>query len=112
MSIKIIVSNKLKFKVKGTIKDEEGRDQPFDFALTCTRLDQDQIKAKLGPSGDDTSVVDFMLEVIEDWQGVRDAEDKPMAFTEAAYRELCRIPGVSVVAFRTYLAEVGAKEKN
>ena len=87
MAIKIIVSNKLKFKVKGTIKDEEGRDQPFDFTLTCTRLDQDQIKAKLGPNADDTSVVDFML-------------------------ELCRIPGVSVVAFRTYLAEVGAKEKN
>jgi hypothetical protein len=112
MAIKIIVSHKLKFKVRGTIKDEEGRDQPFDFSLICTRLDQDEIKAKLGPGGDDTSVVDFMLEVIEDWQGVRDTEDKPMIFTEHNYRSLCRIPGVSVVAFRTYLAEVGAKEKN
>lgn len=112
MSIRIVVSNKLKFKVKGTIKDEEGKDQPFDFTLTCNRLDQDQIKAKLGPSGDDTSVVDFMLEVIEDWQGVRDPDDYPLPFSEANYRALCKIPGVSVVAFRTYLAEVGAKEKN
>jgi hypothetical protein len=57
-------------------------------------------------------VADFMLEVIEDWQGVRDADDQPMQFTEAAWRQLCKIPGVSLVAFRTYLAEVGAKEKN
>lgn len=112
MSIKIIVSDKLKFKVKGTIKDEEGRDQPFDFTLTCNRLNQDQINAKLGPMGDDPSVLDFMLQVIEDWQGVRDEENKPMPYTEDNYRGLCKIPGMSVVVYRTYLAEVGAKEKN
>lgn len=111
MGIKIVVSNLVKFKVRGTIKDEAGTDQPFDFHLTCRRLDADQIKTKLADSSE-TSVADFMLEVIEDWQGVRDAEDQPMQFTEAAWRQLCKIPGVSLVAFRTYLAEVGAKEKN
>ncbi|MCA3303794.1 MAG: hypothetical protein INF98_16690 [Roseomonas sp.] len=111
MSIKIVVSNLVKFKVKGTIKDEAGTDQPFDFHLTCRRLDEDQIKTKLADNSE-TSVTDFMLEVIEQWQGVRDAEDKPMDFTEAAWRQLCKIRGVSLVAFRTYLAEVGAKEKN
>jgi hypothetical protein len=111
MGIKIVVSNLVKFKVKGTIKDEAGTDQPFDFHLTCRRLDADQIKTKLADNSE-TSVADFMLEVIEDWQGVRDADDQPMQFTEAAWRQLCKIPGVSLVAFRTYLAEVGAKEKN
>lgn len=111
MGIKIVISDKLKFKVKGTIKNEEGVDQPFDFGLTCRRLDSDGIKTKLSDNSE-TSVIDFMLEVIEDWQGVRDAEDKPLAFSEAAWRELCKIPGVGVVAFRTYLSEVGAKEKN
>jgi len=111
MSIKIVVSDKLKFKVKGTIKNEAGVDEPFDFSLTCLRLDSDGIKSKLSDNSE-TSVVDFMLEVIEDWQGVRDADDKPLPFSDVAWRNLCKIPGVSVVAFRTYLAEVGAKEKN
>ena len=111
MSIKIVVSNLVKFKVRGTIKDEAGTDQPFDFHLTCRRLDADQIKTKLADSSE-TSVADFLLEVIEGWSGVRDADDKPMDFSDGAWRQLCKIPGVAIVAFRVYLSEVGAKEKN
>jgi hypothetical protein len=111
MGIKIVVSNLVKIKVRGTIKDEAGTDQPFDFSLTCRRLDADQIKTKLSDNSE-ASVSDFMLEVIEDWAGVRDADDKPLPFSESAWGQLCKIPGVSLVAFRTYLSEVGAKEKN
>ena len=110
MAIKIVVSPTLKFKVRGTIKDEAGIDQPFDFHLTARRLDAEQIQAKLRDG--ETSVVDFMLGVVEDWSGVKDADDKALPFSEAAYRELARIPGVAQVAFRTYLLESGAKEKN
>lgn len=111
MAIKILVSDRTKFKVKGTIKDEAGADQPFDFSLTCKRLDADQIQAKLRGESD-ASVTDFLADVVEGWAGVKDADDKPMDFDEDHFRALCRIPGIAGLAFRTYLVEVGAKEKN
>lgn len=111
MAIKIVVSNTVKFKVKGTIKDEAGVDQPFDFWLTCTRLDSDQIQAKLRGESE-ASVTDFLVDVVEDWSGVKDADDKSIPYSEEALRQLCRITGVAALTFRTYLSEVGAKEKN
>ena len=111
MGIKIVISNTVRFKVKGTIKDEAGTDQPFDFSLTCMRLDAEQIQAKLR-SESDASVIDFLADVVEDWSGVKDADDKALPYSEEHLRALCRIPGIAQVAFRTYLAEAGAKEKN
>lgn len=111
MAIKLVISNRLKFKVRGTIKDEAGIDQPFDFSLICARLDTDQIQTKI-KSDSEVSVLDFMVDVIEDWSGVRDEEDQPLAYSEENFRRLCKIAGVGMVAYRTYMAEVGAKEKN
>lgn len=111
MAIKIVVSDTVAFKVRGTINDAAGVAQPFDFKLTCIRLDSDQINVKL-KSDTDASLTDFMADVVEDWSGVRDAQDQPLPYSEAGLRQLCKIPGVASVAFRTYLSEVGAKEKN
>ena len=111
MAIKIVISDTVGFKVKGTINDAAGVAQPFDFGLTCTRLDAEQIEKRL-KSDSDASIADFLADVIEDWTGVRDADDKQIPYTEAALRQLCNIPGVGGLAFRTYLAEVGAKAKN
>lgn len=111
MAIKIIVSDTVAFKVRGTINDAAGAAQPFDFKLTCVRLDTDQIEGKLKGNAD-ASLADFMAEVVEDWSGVKDADDKPLPYSEASLRQLCKIPGVAAVAFRAYLSEVGAKEKN
>lgn len=111
MAIKIIISDTVGFKVKGTINDAAGVPQPFDFSLTCVRLDHDQIQAKLKVDNAE-SFVEFICSVVRGWSGVRDADDKPMEFSEEAYRQLCKIPGVASMAFYTYLKEVGAKEKN
>lgn len=111
MAIKITVSDKVGIKVKGTIQNEAGVPQPFDFGLVCLRLDADQIQASLKDESEKT-LIDFMLDVVEDWSGVRDADDKPMPFTADNYRALCKIPGVAMLAFRAYMADVGAKEKN
>jgi len=111
VAIKIVISDTVGIKVKGTINDASGVAQPFDFALTCTRLDAEQIQAKL-KSESESSITDFLLDVITGWSGVRDADDKPLPYTEDALRQLCKIPGVSSLAFKTYLVEVGAKEKN
>jgi hypothetical protein len=111
MGIKIVIEDKVRFKVKGVIRDEAGIDQPFDFSLTCLRMDADQIKAKLS-SDSDASIFDFLVDVVEDWAGVRGGDNALVPYSEDALRELCRIPGVAAVAFRTYLSEVGAREKN
>lgn len=108
MAIKITVSDTVSFKVKGTINDAAGVEQPFDFRLTCLRLDTDQIQAKFKA---DETVIDFLADVVQDWTGVRD-DDKPVPYSDAALRQLCKIPGVSGIAYKSYLQEVGAKEKN
>ncbi len=111
MAIKIVISDTVGFKVKGAINDAAGVPQAFDFNLTASRLDADQIQAKL-KTDSEASITDFLADVIEGWSGVRDADDKPLAYSEDNLRALCKIPGLAGLAFRTYLAEVGAKEKN
>lgn len=111
MAIKIIVSNIVGFKVKGTINDAAGIAQPFDFSLTCKRLNAEQIQAKL-KSDTDTSITDFMVDVVSGWSGVKDEDDKQLPYSEEALRQLFEIAGVAGVSFRTYMSEVGAKEKN
>lgn len=107
MAIRIVVSNTLRFKVKVTIKNALGAAEPFDFDLTCKRLQAEELSNLEG-----AIFADFLAGVILDWSGVQDADNNPLPYSEAALRELCKIPGLSAVAFRTYLAEVGAKEKN
>jgi hypothetical protein len=111
MAIKIVISDTVGFKVKGTINDAAGVPQAFDFNLTAVRLDADQIQNKLKTESE-ASVTDFLCDVIEGWGNVRDADDKQLPFSEANLRLLCKIPGVAGLVFRTYLSEVGAKEKN
>lgn len=111
MSIKIVVSNTVAFKVEGTINDEAGIAQPFNFKVTATRLDSDQIQTKLKTESD-ASLADFLSGVLQDWAGVLDADSKALPYSEANLRALTRIPGVAALVFQTYLAEVGAKAKN
>lgn len=109
MAIKIIVSDTVGFKVKGTINDAAGNPQPFDFKLTCTRLETDALATKIKSEG---SITDFLLDVVTDWYDVKDEDGKQIPFSADALRQLCAIPGVAYVAYRTYTTEVGAKEKN
>ena len=111
MAIKISIGNKVRFKVRGTLKDENGNDQPFDFSLTCVRLDADKIQSKLR-SDSEASVTDFLADVAEDWTGVKGADDKDLPYSTDNLRELLKIVGLATLAFHTYLKEVGAKEKN
>ena len=111
MAISIVISDTVGFKVKGSINNAAGTPQPFDFNLTCTRLDADEIQEKL-KADSEASLTDFLVDIATGWSGVRGADDKPMDYTEQALRQLCKIPGVAGLAFRTYLNEVGAKEKN
>lgn len=111
MAISIVVSDTVGIKVKGTLVDSAGITQPFDFRLTCTRLDSDQISAKL-KNDPESSITDFLIDVVQDWSGVRDADGKPVPYSESALQQLCKLQGVAMLALRAYLSDVGAKEKN
>ncbi|CAN7410571.1 hypothetical protein LJR074_002597 [Acidovorax sp. LjRoot74] len=111
MSISLVVSPKVKFPVKGSIKDESGVDKPFDFTLTCKRLDTDEIQAKKNEDGS-YIYADFMAGVIEDWSGVKDKDNQAVLYTTDAWQALSKIPGVAALAWQAYMRENGAKEKN
>lgn len=111
MSISIVISPKVKFKVKGTMKNEAGVDQPFDFDLICTRLDTEEIQAM---KTEDGSFVfsDFMADVIEDWSGVKSEDKQAIPYSVESWKALSKIPGVAALAWQTFMRENGAKEKN
>lgn len=111
MAIKIVISDTIKFNVKGTIKNASGVDDAFTFGLTCKRLDAEQIQARL-QTDTESSLVDFFADLVDDWHGVRGEDDKALPYSPDALRQLFKIPGIAGLTFRTYLAEVGAKEKN
>lgn len=110
MALKLVVRNKLRVPVKGTIADENGKPVPFSFVLLCTRLNQTEVDETL--KNKDESVVDFFQRVTNGWEDVLDANSQPMAFDAdnlAAVLEQAGLPGV---CFQAYLKEVGAAAKN
>jgi len=109
MALSILISDRVKFKVSGTINDENGTAQPFDFSLVCKRLDADTIQTKLAEDG---SMIDFLKEVTEDWSGVRGEENKPIPYSADALATVFKIPGIAALSFKAYLSQVGGKEKN
>ena len=111
MSIKIVVSDTVKFAVKGSIRNAAGVDEPFGFNLVAKRLDAEEIRARL-QGQDDQPLAEFFSELVEDWSGVRGADDKPLPYNLDNLRALFKLPGLAALTFRTYLTEVGAKEKN
>lgn len=111
MSFTLVIDAKVGFKVKGFTNNAKGVAVPFDFKLTCLRLDADQIQDKLKQETD-ASIAGFLGDVIEDWEGVRDADGKAIPYSTDALEQVCKMAGLGGLIFRTYLAEVGAKEKN
>lgn len=112
MAIKIVISDTVGFKVKGTINDAAGVAQPFDFGLTAKRLTNEQIDAKLGGDFTEPSIMTFMADITEGWSAVRGDDDKPLPYSEENLRALCKIPGLLFLAFKCYREETGVKAKN
>lgn len=115
MAIKIVVSDKVKFPVKGNIKNEQGVDEAFSFFLVCRRLPQSEFEKRIADgreSESGNSYTNFLVDVAEGWEGVKDAAGQPVPFTEDNLRALCDIPGVAGITYFAYLHEGGARAKN
>lgn len=109
--LKLIVSDKVKFPVEGTYKDETGVQKKFDFKLLCKRLNAEELESRRVENPDE-KIIDFLLDVVEDWEGIRDADSKPIPFSADAFRQLCALNGLESLIFVTYRIESGVKAKN
>lgn len=111
MAFNIEISDTVRFTVRFTTRDGAGVEKPASFDLIARRLDTDEYKEALAT---ETSVTfaDFLANVVEGWDGVRDGNGNPVEFSADALRKLCRVPGLASLMFKAYGLEVSVKEKN
>ena len=110
MAFKLVVRNKLRVPVKGTIASEDGKPAPFSFVLLCDRLTQTQIEDAMQDK--DTPVKEFIRRVTQGWEDVLDDAGKPMSFDEDSFAAVMDQAGLPGVCFQAYMKEVGAVAKN
>jgi len=122
MAIKITISDKVGFKVKGVFNDADGSEQDFEFTLTAKRLPeadinkiQHELVTDAAKTGNHSAVIACLADrIITNWgTDVRDETDAPMPYTPAGFATLCQAyKGLGLHTWHTYLANVGAKAKN
>lgn len=110
MSISIVVQDTVKFPVKGTERSAAGIEVPFNFSLVCDRLDADAVAAIV--QDDQRKISEFFTDITQDWDGVKDEDGKKLPYSPETLLLLFKKPGLAGLVFRTYLSEIGAKEKN
>ena len=122
MAIKITISDKVGFKVKGIFNDADGAEQEFEFTVIAKRFPEDEINQiqkdlmlETAKTGNHAGVTQCLSErIITNWGAdVRDETDAPMPYTPSAFAQLCQsYKGLNVHIWQTYIANVGAKSKN
>lgn len=110
MALKLVVRNKLRVPVKGTIAGEDGKPVPFSFVLLCDRLSQTQIEAAL--QNKEEPVADFIQRVTNGWEDILDEAGQPIQFDEDNLAAVMDQAGLPMVCFQAYMKEVGAVAKN
>ena len=110
MALKLVVRNKLRVTVKGSMPDENGKQVPFNFVLLCSRLSQSQIQE--AQENKDDLVTDFIKRVTNGWEDVLDDAGQAMPFDEDNFAMVMDQAGMPGVCFNAYMKEVGAVAKN
>ena len=108
MAIRIVVSNTVLVRVEGTIINEQGSAEPFDFKLRCKRLNAEDLRSRVEANVAWDTLVG---EVAEGWAGVK-GEEGEIPFAADELRKLLAIPGLAMLAANAYLRDCGAKAKN
>ena len=110
MGLKLVERNVVNVKVEGTLADDNGKPDRFDFTLQCKRMGADALKDALTDQQTLTKV--FMADVTIGWKGVTDADGNQVGFDSAALNQLLDIPGMAGLAFNAYLEQQAVKAKN
>jgi len=109
MAFKLVKRNKLAVKVKGTLPDEDGKPEHFDFKLHCERLSQDELDAVRQENG---GVKAFIRDVTQGWEGVVDKAGQSVPFSTDGLEEMINCAGMPLLVLRCYMEQVGASAKN
>lgn len=114
MTIEIQLANLVTITVDGTTTGADGKAKDFSFDLTCDRLDADALAALNDPANEQSKrpLVDVIVDLSKNWNGPVDAQGAPVPFGADQLRQLLRIPGLPLLVWHRYLADVGAKAKN
>ena len=110
MALKLVVRNKLRVPVKGTIAGENGKPESVSFVLLCTRLTQTQIDDAL--QNKDERVADFLKSIINGWEDIVASDGQALPFDADNLNAVLDEAGMPGVCFQAYMKEVGATAKN
>lgn len=111
MSIKIKVSDAVRFPVEGKLRDADGKEKDFSFELVMDRMDQEQFDQSL--TDPDSKVSDLVPSKARDWNGVVDTDGKtPVPFSQDALKQLLLIPGLTTIVWVSYCKHAGVQAKN
>lgn len=110
MGFKLVELDVVNVKIEGSLANESGKFESFDYTLQCTRMGADALKEKL--SDEKTPTKDFMANVVIGWNGVSDAGGIAIPFNKESCNALLNIPGMAGIAFTAYLEQQAAKAKN
>ena len=108
MSIRIVVSDRVRVPVDGFLFDENGKRQNFSFTVTARRMSTDELSDLLADS--EKQLTQFLQEIITYWAGVDDEDGTELAYSSDALGRLLAIPGLPNLIFAAWLACVGAKD--
>lgn len=115
MAFKLILSNTVRFPVKGTLTNEAGESEAFDFHLIAKRIDTDALEPPPAADGQPTprpTIDDVLRANITGWDGLLGADDKPLPFSADALGQLLKVFGMSGLCFQAFTAASGAKSGN
>lgn len=109
MAIKITLSNLVKFKVIGTVNNENGPEN-FEFSLTAKRYSAESLKARL--NDEEETKESFLLKEVTNWSGVKGDDGQDVPYSQEAFKQLLQIVGLTLLCFEVYMSEIGSKAKN
>lgn len=120
MSIRIIISQHVRFNVSGTFADADGKAQEFSFGLTTKRLNQEELDAAqaalvIGAArdGNHKACAEQLVAICTDWHDVKDEHGEPIPYSAEGLQALLRCyQNLALHVWRTYVAEAGVKAKN
>lgn len=110
MAIDIQIDDTVRFPVKGKLFDAEGREREFHFDLDMQRMDQEQFDKEL--ANDLITVRALVERLVQGWAGVKGKDGEDVPFSNAALKQLLRIPGLSNLIWVAYCEYAGARAKN
>jgi hypothetical protein len=110
MAFHLVISDTVRFPVKGELTTETGSTEKFEFDLVATRLPAAELQARLDDK--ELTVKALLSEIVSGWSRVLNADGSPAAFGPEALDRMWQTNGMTLVAWRAYLEHVGARAKN